>query len=340
MQPTQSMIHINRPITEFSEMYRQDQSAVNFIADVIAPNLGLPDKSDIYYTYSQADFMRDEVKERAAGTESEGTEYGLSESDYKCQRWALHKDLTDEDVKIADSMLDLHQDATQILMDKMLLRREANIISTAFKTGVWTGAAGATSANEMTGQAHTATPVWSAGDFCVWNDYTNSDPTTDLVTAVYDQAQVTGQQPNTLVLGPRVFTALKRHPDIREQYKYTSPDSITTDMLARVFEIDTVLVPKSIVNTKNRNTTGSKTMGYLWGNDALLLYVAPRVALKTATAMLTITWNNAPGAAAGGQAISTIPNPLKKTERVEIEAFWTQKIIATPMGTFFNGAVQ
>ena len=334
MQPTQAMIHINRPITEFSEMYRQDQSAINFIADAIAPNLGLPDKSDIYYTYSQADFMRDEVKERAAGTESEGTEYGLSESDYKCQRWALHKDLTDEDVKIADSMLDLHQDATQILMDKMLLRRETNIINTAFKTGVWQGSL---NQGDMTGQAHAQTPVWSAGNFCQWSDYSNSDPTTDVVTAVYDQAEVTGQQPNTLVLGPRVFTALKRHPDIREQYKYTSPDSITVDMLARVFEIDNVLVPKSIVNTAPRGR--DKSMGYLWGKDALLLYVAPRVALKTATAMLTITWNNAPGAAAGGQAISTIPNPLKKTERVEIEAFWTQKIIAAPMGTYFSAAV-
>jgi hypothetical protein len=316
-------------------MYRQQQTA--FIADRLAPNLGLPNKTDIYYTYSQADFMRDEVKERAAGTESQGTEYGLSSSDYKCQRWALHKDLTDEDVKIADSMLDLHQDATQILMDKMLLKRETNLISTVFKTGVWTGALAGT---DITAAAH-GNESWTSSSqvVCLWSDKTNSTPVTDIVNACYDQAEITGQMPNTLVLGPRTFLALKNHPDIKQQYMYTSPDSITTEMLARVLEIDTVLVPTAISNTYKRKVAGTKSMSYLWGKDALLCYVAPRVALKTATSMLTITWNNAPGAAAGGQAISTIPIPEKKVERVEIEAFWTQKVIGAPMGAYFSSVV-
>jgi len=97
--------------------------------------------------------MRDEVQERAAGTPSVATEYGLTKGTYAVKRWALKKILTDEDFKIADSIFDLHADATELLTDKMLLKRESDLIATAMTANSWD------SGNQFTGEAQTANPT-------------------------------------------------------------------------------------------------------------------------------------------------------------------------------------
>jgi len=44
-----------------------------------------------------------------------------------------------------------------------------------------------------------------------------------------------GRRPNTLIISAEVFDALKEHPEVQDQFKYTSAESITTAMLARYF---------------------------------------------------------------------------------------------------------
>lgn len=56
----------------------------------------------------------------------------------------------------------------------------------------------------------------------------------------------TGAEPNVLTLTPGDFNACKVHPEVVERFKYTSAESITTDMLAAFFELDTVEVGKAI----------------------------------------------------------------------------------------------
>ena len=329
MEPTYDMMHISRALTNYSEEYVQADDA--YVANLVCPNLPVDDKAGLYWKYNQADFMRDEVQERAAGTPSVATEYGLTKGSYAVKRWALKKILTDEDFKIADSIFDLHADATELLTDKMLLKRESDLIATAMTATAWD------TANRFTGQPETDSPVYADGDVCYWSDRTNSTPVDDILNAATDQQEKTGKYPNTLIIGPRVFLALKMHPDIKDQYQYVSADSITVEMLARVLEIDNIYVPKVVTNTANRGQT--PTYAFSYGKDALLCYTAPKIGPKTATAMATLTWTNAPGAAAGGQAISEWVYPETKTNKVEIEGFWASKVIATRMGSYFTGVV-
>jgi hypothetical protein len=331
MEPTYDMMHISRALTTYSEEYTQADDA--FVASLVCPNLPVDDKAGQYWKYNQEDFMRDEVQERAAGTPSVATEYGLTKGTYAVKRWALKKILTDEDFKIADSIFDLHADATELLTDKMLLKRESDLIATAMTANSWD------SGNQFTGEAQTANPTGVSGGstFCYWSDRTNSSPVDDILNAATDQQELTGKYPNTLIIGPRVFLALKMHPDIKDQYQYVSADSITVEMLARVLEIDNIYVPKVVTNTARRGQT--PVFKFSYGKDALLCYTAPNIGPKTATSMVTLTWSNAPGAAAGGQAISEWVDPETKTNKLEIEAFWASKVVATRMGSYFTGAV-
>jgi hypothetical protein len=329
MEPTYDMMHISRALTNYSEQYAQADDA--FVASIVCPNLPVQDKAGLYWKYNQADFFRDEVQERAAGAPAVATEYGLTQGSYAVKRWALRKIITDEDFKIADDIFDLHADATELLTDKMLLKRESDLIATAMVATAWD------STQRFTGEAQTSTPSYAGQTLCYWSDRTNSTPVDDILNMATDQQEKTGKYPNTLIIGPRVFLALKMHPDIKDQYQYVSSDSITVDMLARVLEIDNIYVPKVVTNTAHRGQTASYSFSY--GKDALLCYTAPKIGIKTATSMATLTWQNAPGAAAGGQAISEWTDPDTKTDIVEIEGFWASKVIANRMGSYVTGAV-
>jgi hypothetical protein len=76
-----------------------------------------------------------------------------------------------------------------------------------------------------------------------------SDPIRVITNQSIEMASKTGYRPNTLVLSPRVFYALKNHEDILDRIKYTQKGIVTTDLLATLFEVDNVYVAWAVVNT-------------------------------------------------------------------------------------------
>ncbi len=77
-----------------------------------------------------------------------------------------------------------------------------------------------------------------------------------------------GRYPNKFELSPTDYSACKEHPEVKEQFKYTSSDSITLAMLANFFEVDEVVVGKAV-------WTPSETdpLRDCW--DSSLLYYVP-----------------------------------------------------------------
>lgn len=55
-----------------------------------------------------------------------------------------------------------------------------------------------------------------------------------------------GRYPNKAIISPGAFNALDQHPLIRDQFKYTSADSLTEAMLAKYFNLDEVKVGKAV----------------------------------------------------------------------------------------------
>lgn len=100
-----------------------------------------------------------------------------------------------------------------------------------------------------------------------WNDYTNSDPVSDVNDAKEAIRQQTGVYPNVFEISAAVFRVLKEHPKILDKIKYTQQGVITTDLLASVFEVEKVVVGTAIA------TDDSGVSADLWGKDAILAYV-------------------------------------------------------------------
>jgi len=99
-----------------------------------------------------------------------------------------------------------------------------------------------------------------------WSDPVNSTPVADVDAGRESIRSAVGIYPNKLTLGPKVFNALKNHPKIKDQFKYTNADSLTEAMLARYFTVDKVVVGRAVA----ADSTG--LMGDIWGNMALLSY--------------------------------------------------------------------
>src|SRR5262245_20694954 len=144
----------------------------------------------------------------------------------------------------------------------------------------------------------------------------------DASTAIEEQ---TGLRPNTLVLQRKVYDAVQDHPDFTDRVKYTSSGSITPDILARMLDLDRVLIAGGVVNTAAEGQNAS--MSFIQGKHALLAYVNPRPEPEMPSAAYTFGWTELVPGAPAGVAMSELPRDVKtKVDRIEGESAWDQKV--------------
>ena len=323
--PTMQNAHIDRALTNISVAYMQDASA--FIADKVFPIVKVKRQSDVFYVYNKGDFMRDEAALRGAGTESAGGDYGVEAADpYYCRKHAFHKDVTAEERANYDEPLDADRDATDFVTQKMLIRREMEWASKFFKEGIW--------GKEISGAAS------ASGNNVVYWDEPTSNPIKDITDAGVDMASKTGYKPNTLVLSPFAFNALKNHEDVLDRVKYTQKGIVTADLLATLFEVDNVYVAWSVVNTAAKGKEDN--VNFIMGKHALLCYSNPTPALKKPSAGYIFAWTGLEGSGAYGNRIVRLPMDMLGlgTERIEGEAAFDCKQIAADLGVFFKNIVK
>lgn len=330
--PTRQQIHIDRALTNMSVAYAQ--SADNFIADKVFPTIPVQKQSDTYFVYNRDDFFRDEARERAKGTESAGGDYDIDNAPpYFARVHAFHTDVNEQDRVNADTPLRPNEDATEFVTHKLLLRRENLWAEKYFKEGIW--------GTDVQGVA--GTPTESQ---ILQFDNAASTPIETFTEMNTQMAQTTGYKPNTLVISPHVFAALKNHPDILDRIKYTQKGVVTIDLLATLFEVENVYVTWAVQNTapKKASSDANKPtpLDFVMGKHALLMYVEKNPGIKKPSAGYTFAWTGLKGANALGGRIVRIPMPWlgMETERVEGEMAFDQKVIASDLGIFMRDLVK
>lgn len=325
--PSSSDVHVNSPLTNISIAFMQ--SADTFIASKVFPKVPVSKRSDIYFTYRDGDWNRDEARPRAPGSESAGAGYNIDKATYFCDVFALHRDLDEQILANVDNPINLEREATQFLTHKILIQREVKFASRYLAASVWS--------DEQTGVA--AAP--GANQFLQWNDAL-SDPIKDIREAMTRQQLLTGFRPNTLVLGQEVMDKLIDHPDLIDRVKYgTKNDLATVDAseLRALFKIERVLVMGAVVNTDPEKVVPTKNNAFIGGKVALLAYVAPSPGLLTPSAGYDFSWSGLLGSQASGSRIKRFEMPSLSATRIEIEAAYDYKVISADMATIFLNAV-
>jgi hypothetical protein len=108
-------------------------------------------------------------------------------------------------------------------------------------------------------------------------------------------------------------------------------------MLAAMFDIPRVMVAKAV---KATNAEGaSEAYGFAFGKNALLTHVAPNPGLLTPSAGYTFAWTGVSGGL--GQTIGTSQFRMEsiKSDRIEAEMAFDNKVIGSDLGYFWSSIV-
>lgn len=325
-QPDPGAMHVNRPLTNMSLAYIQDQS--DFVADEVFPVIPSEKQSDIYFTFPKEYFLRDQVKERAPGTESEAAGYEIGQDSFLCKVYGLNHPIPDERRVNTDSPLNADRNGAQLLTSLGWIKKEKLWRDAFFTTGVWT--------KDVTGVA--AAPV-AGTSVLQWND-ASATPIPDIAYYQEYMKQRTGKKPMHLVIGPTVWKYLKTNATILARILYGNngkPAVVTKQAVAAMMEIEQIYVSEAIENTAKEGQTGAYS--FILGKHALLFYKPPAPGIETASAGYTFTWKGLFGMTDAGFRISKYREQRKKSDIIDLDMAFVHKAVATDLGVFFNGIV-
>lgn len=322
--PSNKRVHYNAMLSNISVAYMANQ---DFIHSAVFPEVFVNNKSDNYWVYDPESLNRDEMKPLAPATESAGIGSRLSTDTYNCLNYALHEDISDEELDNADDTFDLKADATELLSHKALINKENAWHDKYFKTGVW----------------NTDVDVTASADF---GSVSITDASSKFIEGIKIACQNQklashGFKPNTLILSQDVWRVLSDHVQFLDRISggatSAQPAKVLRAHLATILEIDNVLVSEAILNNAAEGQAASNE--FFASNKALLCYVAPKMGRKTPSAGATFVWKRKSKGVVKGVSIRDFYMEKTQATRVEIEQNYDFKLVSPLMGTFFSNII-
>lgn len=262
----QQDVVVDPALSNVSIKYTND----TFIADLVLPMVKVGKQTGKYYVYDKANLRIDKTQ-RSAGSAANEIDFGVAPSGtFSCDDHALKGFVADEIQDQADAALNPLIDETETVTEKLLLDRENN------------------AATLLTSTANLTNNVTLSGT-AQWSDYANSDPIGDVRTARTTVHQNTFKKPNTLIMGKQVWDMLAEHPQIIERIKYSQLGVVTKELIARIFQVENIVVGEAGSNTAAEGQADS--LSYIWGKHAIVAYISPVVRLKMLTLGVTFTYS-------------------------------------------------
>ena len=225
-----------------------------FFSHLVFPRVTIPNRSMHVIKFGKEAFRRVNTR-RAPGSDKKRIQYGYASDPVSLVQDALEGVVPVEHQQEAASIpgIDLGQGAINTVLDIIDLGHEIEAAEIARNTANYAPS------NRV---ALTGTDRWSSPD---------SDPEADIDAAKDVIRRMIGRNPTQLTLGPSAFKALKRHPKIKEHFKYTGRESVTAQMLASFFELKRVVVGGAVWLPETAADTAPATD--VWGDDAVLSFV-------------------------------------------------------------------
>lgn len=245
--PLRNQLHVDKLLSQISVKYRNTM----FIADQVFPTLPVKKDSDLFRVYDR-DFRLPETLRSNKGLANEHS-FDVSNSSYILQQHSLKDYVSDRDAENYD-IADLRADTTEELTDKILLRMEKSVAD-LFTSTSWSQNVSLAAAAQ-----------WSLNT-------TTSNPIIQMDSATTAVLQSAALEANYAVIPHSVLLAAKNHDSIIDRIKYTSAD-ITPNMIAGLFDIPQLLVPKAVIDTSAKGLT--PTVSFLWGDNVFVGYKPAR----------------------------------------------------------------
>jgi len=326
--PTRSDVHVNRPLGSIAVATIQD--ANDFIADKVFPNIPVQKQADRYFVYNRDYWFRTGAQMRAPATESAGSGFHIDNSpNYFCDRWAFHMDVDDDTRQNADDPIDLDRDATQFIMQNLLIRREKLFNSRYMVPGAWTGYTYTDGNGVLQRGDFVAQELWSSD---------NSNPMAQVESIKTGMKRTTSIAPNTMIVSYDLNARLKEHPLVLERIKYTQTAIVTEELLAALFGVDKYLVASAVENSAQEGQVGQ--YDFMTADSMLLCYAAPAPGILKPSAGYIFSWEGQFGGSQYGSRIKTMRMEHLAADRVEGEMAFDMHQVASDLGVFATGLLK
>jgi hypothetical protein len=295
-------VHIDRLLTDVSMGWQNEA----LVGDVLAPEVRVRKQSDLYYVFGKEGWLPEDDYRAPGAWAVEVPGLTVSTEPYFCKEYALRIPVTDEERENADTPLAPDSDGTELITDKLLLRREQRIVTMVHNTDNFP----------------TAHKVTLSGTD-QWNDYANSDPIGDIRTAQRQLHSVMFREGNIAIIPYQVMSQLEDHSDFIERIKYSQAGILTRDIIASIFNMPKIVVPGVGYNSAVPGATES--LAYLWGKNVLIAWVPPRPAMKTPAFMYEFVWRYPGGQA---QIVKRWREEARGADLIQVSRRYSHKFIA------------
>ena len=247
-QPTARRAGANRHLSSFAQGY-DNQS---FVGEFVAPTVFVTERSGLFLQFNMERF------EQSNDVRSAGSPFGVVDYTYEGKPYRLnphglkYAPAMEEIEEAATLSINLGEEGANLLMEKTLLNMEIE------------------RANLVCNPANYATNNTAA----LSGSSQVSDPACDLDalvnTAKGEVNSSIAKDPNVWLISYEAFLAITKLDIVKDKIKYTSRQSITTDMLAEMYGFSRVVVGSAL---KKTSATGATSR--VWGANMVFAYTNP-----------------------------------------------------------------
>lgn len=234
-------------LTTVAKGYKNGQ----MVADALFPVVPVGQRGGKIISFNRESF-RLYATARAPGTNTKRVQFGYAGEAYALEQHSLEGLVPFELMQEAAAVpgIDLGSGAVRSVQDIIALSREVAAATIA------TSAANYDANHKLT---LTGTDKWS--------DYSAaSDPLQDIDDAIEAVRSSTGMRPNTVVLSPKAFKAVRRHPKVLAWFNNTNNRSVASrEDLAAAFDVKNVAVGDAVYDN------GTATVD-VWGSDVVVAF--------------------------------------------------------------------
>lgn len=212
--PLRSQLHVDQLLSNVAVKY----SNTRFIHDKVFPAVPVKKQSDLYRTYNRSWSIPE--TSRAIGGLSREHQFEIGNSSYSLEKHALKSYVPDTAAENYD-ITDLRADVTIELVEKIMMRKEAQCAA-LFTTTSWS-----------LGASLAAADTWLTG---------TAQPIQLFDTAAAAIVSNSGVKANFGIIPLDSYNALKNHTTLVDRVKYTSKE-MSPAIVGALIGVDDLLVP-------------------------------------------------------------------------------------------------
>lgn len=250
--PTSALTTLRPDLASFLE-YDLESDRLGYVASKVFPVVEVASQAGVFGVIPVEQLLQQRTTARAPGSGYSRGNFTFTTSSFACEEHGAEEPVDDRQAKMYREYFDAEQVATLRAFSAVLRNAERRVADAVFNTTTWTGAA------LTTGITHE------------WDDATNCVPITDVNAArnkVYDGS---GLWANALIINKKVFHNLRRSSQVIDAIESagagdaSKQSDITADLLARVFDLDYVIVAGASRNSAAEGAAA--TPAQIWSDE-------------------------------------------------------------------------